>query len=150
MRLTTLTDYAIRLLLMAEASPDALITIESAATRYKISRAHLMKVANVLTRAGYLKAVRGRSGGLKLAIAANEIRIGDVIRITEPDFALVECFTTGNQCVITGPCRLPRALNEGLQAFIDTLNRYTIADIALEKNNGNLLFGSGPKSQNRN
>jgi Rrf2 family transcriptional regulator, nitric oxide-sensitive transcriptional repressor len=150
MRLTTLTDYAIRLLLMAEASPDALITIESAATRYKISRAHLMKVANVLTRAGYLKAVRGRSGGLKLAIAANEIRIGDVIRITEPDFALVECFTTGNQCVITGTCRLPRALNEGLQAFIDTLNRYTIADIALEKNNSNLLFGSGPKSQNRN
>ena len=131
MRLTTLSDYALRLLMMADAAGNDLITIEAAADRYRISRTHLMKVANVLTRTGYLKAVRGRSGGLKLGMPANTIRIGEVIRATEPDFALVECFANGNQCIITGACKLPRLLNEGLEAFVQTLNQHTLADIAL-------------------
>jgi Rrf2 family transcriptional regulator, nitric oxide-sensitive transcriptional repressor len=92
-----------------------------------------MKVANVLTRAGLLTAVRGRSGGLRLAKPPGDIRIGDVVRATEPDFALVECFASGNQCVITGACRLPRILNEGLDAFNAVLNRYTLADLAMSK-----------------
>lgn len=133
MRLTTLSDYALRLLMMAQQAGDALITIEGAASRYHISRTHLMKVANVLTRAGYLQAVRGRSGGLRLAKPAANIRIGDVIRATEPDFALVECFGSGNHCVITGACKLPRILNEGLEAFVAVLNGYTLEDIALGK-----------------
>jgi Rrf2 family transcriptional regulator, nitric oxide-sensitive transcriptional repressor len=106
MRVTTLSDYALRLLMMADAAGDKLITIEAAAERYKISRSHLMKVANVLTRAGYLVAVRGRSGGLRLARPAGEIRIGDVIRATEPDFALVECLGADNHCVIAQACKL--------------------------------------------
>jgi Rrf2 family transcriptional regulator, nitric oxide-sensitive transcriptional repressor len=131
MRLTTLSDYALRLLMMAQAAGDDLITIEAAATRYHISRTHLMKVANVLTRAGYLQAVRGRSGGLRLAKPAGQIRIGDVIRATEPDFALVECLGDDNHCVITGVCRLPRILNEGLDAFVTVLNKSTLEDIAI-------------------
>jgi Rrf2 family transcriptional regulator, nitric oxide-sensitive transcriptional repressor len=133
MRLTMLSDYALRLLMLAQEAGDGLITIEAAAKRYAISRAHLMKVANVLTRAGFLTAVRGRSGGLRLAKPPGDIRIGDVIRATEPDFALVECFAVGNQCVITGPCRLPRILNEGLDAFNEALNRYTLADLAMTR-----------------
>jgi Rrf2 family transcriptional regulator, nitric oxide-sensitive transcriptional repressor len=133
MRLTTLSDYALRLLMMAQAAGDDLITIEGAASRYHISRTHLMKVANVLTRAGYLQAVRGRSGGLRLAKPAGEIRIGDVIRATEPDFAMVECLGDNNHCVITQACRLPRILNEGLDAFITVLNGYSLQDIALSK-----------------
>jgi Rrf2 family transcriptional regulator, nitric oxide-sensitive transcriptional repressor len=131
MRLTTLSDYALRLLMMAQAAGDDLITIEAAATRYHISRTHLMKVANVLTRAGYLQAVRGRSGGLRLAKPASEIRIGDVIRATEPDFALVECLGDDNHCVITSACKLPRLLNEGLEAFVTVLNKFTLEDIAI-------------------
>jgi Rrf2 family transcriptional regulator, nitric oxide-sensitive transcriptional repressor len=131
MRLTTLSDYALRLLMMADAAGDDLITIEAAATRYHISRAHLMKVANVLTRAGYLQAVRGRSGGLRLAKPARAIRIGDVIRATEPDFALVECFGAENRCIITSACKLPRILHEGLNAFIEVMNGYTLDDISL-------------------
>src|SRR5690606_25726965 len=96
-----------------------------------ISRAHLMKVVNALTRAGYLKAVRGRTGGLRLAKPADEIRLGDVVQTTEPDFALVECFATGNQCIISGCCRLPRVMREALDDFIAALNRYTLASIAL-------------------
>ena len=131
MRLTTLSDYALRLLMMADAAGDSLITIEAAASRYHISRAHLMKVANVLTRAGYLQAVRGRSGGLRLAKPARQIRIGDVIRATEPDFAMVECFSGDNQCIITSACKLPRILSAASDAFINVLNESTLADISL-------------------
>lgn len=133
MRLTTLTDYALRVLLYAGAAGDRLITIEETAKRYDISRAHLMKVVNLLTRTGYLKAVRGRAGGFTLAKPPHEINLGAVVRATEPDFALVECFATGNQCGITAACRLPNPLNEALTAFITTLERYTLADIVLKE-----------------
>lgn len=131
MRLTSFSDYALRLLIMADAAGDRLVTIEAVAKRYAISRTHLMKVANQLTRHGYLEAVRGRSGGLRLAKPAGEIGIGEVLRVTEPDFALVECFMTGNECCLTGLCRLPRILREALQAFLASLDRYTLADISL-------------------
>jgi Rrf2 family nitric oxide-sensitive transcriptional repressor len=97
MRLTTLSDYALRVLMYAAVSGDKLLTIEETARTYQISRAHLMKVVNILVRKGFLRGVRGRSGGFMLAKAPNAIVVGDVIRATEPDFALVECFATGNQ-----------------------------------------------------
>ena len=132
MRLTTFSDYALRLLMYAAASGDRLITIEEACKTYNISRGHLMKVANLLTREGYLKARRGRSGGLTLAKPAKDIRLGDVVRATEIDFALVECFATGNQCIISRCCALPNVLNEALNAFIRTLDRYTLDDLMLK------------------
>jgi Rrf2 family nitric oxide-sensitive transcriptional repressor len=110
---------------------DRLITIEETADVYGISRAHLMKVANHLTRAGFLKATRGRTGGLALAKRPDKIRLGDVVRATEPDLALVECFTAGNECLITPRCRLKGVLKEALVAFVGTLDRYTLADLIL-------------------
>jgi len=133
MRLTTFSDYALRVLMYAAAAGDRLITIEDTAKAYNISRAHLMKVVNILTRTGYLKGVRGRSGGFTLARPPEEINLGSVVRATEPDFALVECFATGNQCIVTKRCRLPNVLNEALNAFVDTLDRYTLADMTLAK-----------------
>src|SRR4029079_19370701 len=132
MQLPKFSDYALRVLMYAHAAGDRRVTIEEMAASYRISRAHLMKVVNALTRAGYLTAVRGRSGGLMLARPAETIRLGEVIRSTEPDFALVECFATGNRCVITGCCRLPGVLSEALAAFLETLDRHTLADIALK------------------
>jgi Rrf2 family nitric oxide-sensitive transcriptional repressor len=131
MRLTNFSDYALRVLLYAAVRHDELITIEETAKVYGISKAHLMKVANQLTRAGFLTAVRGRSGGLELAMRPNKIRLGDVVRATEPDFALVECFSPDNQCRITPRCRLRGVLKEALGAFIATLDRYTLADLVL-------------------
>lgn len=131
MRLTNFSDYALRVLLYAAARNDTLITIEETARVYRISRAHLMKVVNQLTRAGYLTAVRGRSGGLELAMSPDKIRLGDVVRATEPDFALVECFAPDNRCLITPRCRLRGVLKEALAAFIETLDRYTLADLVL-------------------
>lgn len=132
MRLTNFSDYALRLLMYAAAQKDRLITIEEASQVYGISRAHLMKIANTLTRAGYLKAVRGRSGGLELAKRPEKIGLGDVIRMTEPDFSLVECMGSGDQCIITSRCRLRSVLKEALKAFVETLDRYTLADLMLK------------------
>lgn len=131
MQLTTFTDFSLRLLMFAAANQERLITIEEASQVYNVSRGHLMKVANTLTRAGLLKAVRGRSGGLTLAKKPADIRLGALVRVSEPDFALVECFATGNQCIVTKCCRMPDVLNEALRAFVETLDRYTLEDVML-------------------
>jgi len=133
MRLTTFSDYTLRVLLFAASAGERLITIDETARTYDISRAHLMKVVNVLTRSGYLEGVRGRSGGFRLARPPAEINLGAVIRETEPDFALVECFTPDNRCLISRFCRLPNVLNEALNAFVATLDRYTLADLLLSE-----------------
>ena len=132
MRLTTFSDYAFRLLIFAASHGDRRITIEEAARTFSISRTHLMKVANELTRTGFLKAVRGRSGGLTLGKPAEEIRLSEVLAAVESDFALAECFGGNSACVITPHCRLRTALSEGLAAFIGALDRYTLADLVLQ------------------
>jgi len=129
MQLTTFSDYALRVLMYAGAVGERLITIDETARTYNISRAHLMKVVNLLIKAGYLRGVRGRSGGFTLGRPAESINLGAVIRATEPDFALVECFNPSNCCAISRFCRLPNILNEALNAFIATLDRYTLADL---------------------
>lgn len=131
MRLTNFSDYSLRILMYAAARGEKLITIEETAAVYGISRAHLMKVANLLVHAGFLRSIRGRSGGLVLAMSAQEIGIGAVLRATEPDFALVECFGADNRCLVTPRCRLRGVLNEALTAFVTTLDRYTLADLVL-------------------
>ncbi len=135
MQLTRFTDYALRVLMYVHAADGRLVTIEEMAASYRISRAHLMKVVNALTRAGYLVAVRGRAGGVTLGKPADEIHLGDVVRTTEPDFALVECFSTGGECVIDGCCRLRPALRRALGAFLAELDRNTVASIALRPKN---------------
>lgn len=135
MRLTGFSDYALRVLMYAAAHRDRLITIDEVARVYGISRTHLMKVVNLLTRAGHLRAMRGRTGGLALARPPEAIGVGDVLRLTEPDFALVECFGDTSQCVITPCCRLRPILAEALEAFAATLDRYTLADLTLAREN---------------
>lgn len=138
MRLTSFSDYALRMLMYAASAHARLFTIEDTARAFNVSKTHLNKVANTLTRAGYLTAVRGRSGGLTLASRPETIRIGDVIRLTEPDFALVECFATGNQCILTRCCKLSGMLGEAMASFLATLDRYTLADIMLAPQDFNL------------
>lgn len=131
MRLTSFSDYALRMLMFAASRSGQPFTIESAARAFGVSRPHLNKVANTLTRGGFLTAMRGRSGGLLLARPPASIRIGDVVRLTEPDFAVVECYATGNQCVLTGACKLSGMMGEAISAFQAALDRYTLADIIL-------------------
>jgi len=129
MRLTYFSDYAFRVLMYLAITPDRRCTIREISEAYDISRAHLMKVVNLLTREGLVTAQRGPSGGLTLARPANEIRLGDVIRKTEDDLGLVECFRPENTCRLTPSCGLAPILGRALQAFLAELDKHTIADL---------------------
>jgi len=130
MRLTMHTDYALRLLMLLAVEPGRIHTIEEIARRYAISRNHLMKVALRLTQAGFILSLRGRHGGLQLAEPAEAINLGAVVRATEDNFTLVECFDAKrNGCVITSACGLKGPLEEALLAFLATLDRYSLADL---------------------
>lgn len=123
------SDYAIRVLMHAAQNPERLVTIEQTAAVQGISRAHVKKVVLMLSRAGYLRGVRGRTGGFTLARQPQEIDLGELVRQTEPDFGLVECLRTGNRCVLTPCCGLPPLLKRAVRAFIETLEGHSLADI---------------------
>jgi Rrf2 family nitric oxide-sensitive transcriptional repressor len=130
MRLTAYSDFSLRLLMYAALKDPALVTIQEVAGVYGISRNHLMKVAFQLGRHGFLETVRGRGGGLRLARAPDKIGLGEIIRTTEEDFKLVECFDpANNQCAIIKPCRLRGALSRALDAYLAVLDEYTLADL---------------------
>lgn len=133
MRLTSYSDYSLRLLMYAAVRHGELVTIQEVADAYSISKNHLMKVAFELGRKGYLETVRGRNGGLRLARAPGKIRVGDVVREMEGDFTMVECFDPKtNKCAISGPCRLHGALSRALKAYFAVLDEYTLADLAVQ------------------
>lgn len=132
MRLTMMSDYALRVLLFAAAHPDRLVTIDETQEVYDISRGHLMKIIGVLARAGILRSQRGRSGGFTLGLSPSQIRLGDVFRLTEPDFEMVECFAPTSACAITPFCRLPAIVTEALSAFMAVVDRHTLADLILQ------------------
>ena len=132
MRLTVYTDYSLRLLIYVALKPDGLVNISDVADAYGISRSHLTKVVHQLGIADFLETVRGKGGGLKLARPPAAIRVGDVVRCTEPDMALTPCFQTGDaRCPIAPGCVLRSALQEARDAFLGVLDRYTLADLAV-------------------
>ena len=130
MRLTVYTDYSLRMLMYLAVKSDGRATIAEVAAAYGISKAHLTKVAHQLGLAGYVETVRGKGGGLSLARAAAGIGLGDVVRRTEPDMALVPCFEpVHGSCQIVPACGLRGALYEARQAFLAVLDRYSLADL---------------------
>lgn len=130
MRLSRHSDYALRLLMLLAVRDRSLATIAEIAGTYGISRSHLMKVAQDLTRLGVVESVRGRSGGLRLGRPAAEIRVGAVVRQMEPDLTIVECFqATGGACRVAPACRLKHAFAEATRAFIEALDRYSLDDL---------------------
>jgi Rrf2 family nitric oxide-sensitive transcriptional repressor len=131
MRLTSHSDYALRLLIYCALRPTELVTIAEVAQAYDISRNHLMKIAHKLALAGFLQSARGRNGGLRLASPADKINIGKVVRVMEQDSLLVECFDRAtNTCVIAPACELKHVLARALEDFYACLDRSTLADIA--------------------
>jgi Rrf2 family nitric oxide-sensitive transcriptional repressor len=129
-RLTVYTDYALRLLMYLAVKEDGLATISEVARSYGISKNHLMKVAHELGSAGYIETVRGRRGGLRLAKAVDSIRLGEVVRRTEPDMALVTCFKPlDGPCTIKPCCVLRGALQRAHDAFVEVLDGYSLGDL---------------------
>ncbi len=130
MRLTTFSDYSFRVLIYLGAAPDGLATIEQISAAYGISANHLMKVVHRLAQLGYIETVRGKGGGMRLARPPAAINVGEVLRATEDGFALVECMDSREaDCRIASACVLKRALGEALAAFLQALDRYTLADL---------------------
>ena len=129
MRLTLMTDYALRLLMFVAQRPERLSTIAEIAQAYGISEAHLMKVTHQLALQGWLETVRGKGGGMRLAMAPQQINLGAVVRGMEPDFALVECFGSNSQCTLTGDCGLAGVLQGALQSFVAHLDGFSLADL---------------------
>jgi Rrf2 family transcriptional regulator, nitric oxide-sensitive transcriptional repressor len=129
MRLTVHTDYALRTLVYLGLHGERLGSIRAIAQAYDISENHLTKVVHRLGRGGFIATVRGRGGGIRLARPPAAIRIGDVVRRTEEDMALVECLGPANACRITPNCRLRGAVDEALRAFLAVLDGYTLADL---------------------
>ena len=130
MRLTSHTDFALRLLMSLAVMEERLVTIEELATRHGLSRNHLMKVAQTLVGLGYVTGVRGRAGGLKLARPASMIRMGEVVRALEDDTRLVECLGDGpTTCILSGACLLTRSMARAMEAFFASLDEVTLADL---------------------
>ncbi|MDT8861600.1 Rrf2 family transcriptional regulator [Alkalihalobacillus sp. MEB130] len=138
MHLTSYTDYSLRTLLYLGTKPDSeLAKIKDIATIYNISTNHMSKVVYELGQLGLIKTIRGKNGGIKLALHPKDINIGAVVRKTE-NLHIVECFDRkNNTCIISSACRLKFALNEALQAYLSVLDRYTLADVM--SNHGELL-----------
>jgi Rrf2 family transcriptional regulator, nitric oxide-sensitive transcriptional repressor len=131
MRLTSFTDYSLRVLMYLAASPGRRATIAEVARSFGVSEHHLVKVVHFLGKCGWLANVRGKGGGLSLAVAPETIRIGGVVRQTEGRAVMAECFADDAKgcCSIVRVCRLRGALAEALTAFYAVLDRYTLADL---------------------
>ncbi|MBP9713713.1 MAG: Rrf2 family transcriptional regulator [Sterolibacterium sp.] len=130
MRLTTFSDYTLRVLMYLALEPGKLITIAEIADAYKISGNHLMKVVHQLSRNGIIESTRGKGGGIRLAHAAEEIRLGDVVRASEGGGPIVECMAaTPSQCCIAPACQLNHILERAFEALYTTLDEYTLADL---------------------
>lgn len=133
MRLTAHTDYALRVLIaLAALKGEQRVTIQDLARRHRVSANHLMKVVRRLVHLGLVKGARGRNGRLTLAIPADHLRIGQIVRALETDIQLVACLgdDTSASCVFTGICGLTGALRGALDAFFAELDRLTLADLA--------------------
>lgn len=114
--------------------PDTLVRVEDVSSAYGISKAHLLKAARQLGQLGYLENVRGRAGGIRLAMAPGKIVIGEVVRHTEGNLELVECFNADtNTCPLIGVCKLSNLFRTGLRAFLSELDNVTLEDIAADR-----------------
>ncbi|HUK05665.1 MAG TPA: Rrf2 family transcriptional regulator [Burkholderiales bacterium] len=129
MRLKTFTDYSLRLLIFLAARPRRRATIAEIADAFRISESHLMKVSHVLGKAGVLANVRGKDGGLELAMSPRDINLGQVVRLTEGAPRLAECFDPAGACRIERGCLLRAVLGDAAGAFYAVLDRHTLEDI---------------------
>jgi Rrf2 family transcriptional regulator, nitric oxide-sensitive transcriptional repressor len=130
MQLTQYTDYALRILIALGLNAGEKLTVTDIASAYGISRNHLVKVVARLAESGYVETLRGKGGGMRLARAPREIRLGTVVRDMEAELGVVECLTeAGGHCVIARVCKLKGLLHEATGAFLEALDQHTLEDV---------------------
>ena len=143
MKLTSYTNYALRALQLAALRAPDLVRVDDVVAVHGLARPHIVKIVHELGREGLLQTQRGRGGGFRLGRPAQDIVVGDVVRLTEGPLDVVECFNPErNTCPLIGICKLSRALQEATRAFMAVLDDLTIADIA--SNRADLLARIAP------
>jgi Rrf2 family nitric oxide-sensitive transcriptional repressor len=129
MQLTIFTDYGLRCLMFLAAQPERLCSVREVADHYGISYNHLVKVVHRLSQLGYVQSVKGKGGGIQLDRESMNLKLGDIVKTLEPNMTIVECFDRKtNRCRITNNCQLKHFLFDATGAFIDSLNKHTLAD----------------------
>lgn len=143
MRLTKQTNYAIRMMMYCAVNRDGRLSrVQDVARAYGVSELFLFKILQPLVEAGLMESVRGRKGGVRLAKAARDITLYEVVRVTEENFAMAECFETGDiECPLVDSCALNHALYKALNAFFEVLQGYTIEDLVLARPHMRALLG---------
>ncbi len=139
MHITRYTDYSLRVLIYLAVQREHLTTIQEIADSYRISKNHLMKVVHQLNKKGYVETVRGKNGGLRLNMDPQNINIGVLVRETEQDLKLVECFSSESSCAIGPVCGLKGVFSEALDAFLASLDQHSLADVLPERKKPQLL-----------
>ncbi|MCV0424942.1 MAG: Rrf2 family transcriptional regulator [Roseibium sp.] len=129
MRLSQASDFALRIL-MATAQSGAPQTVDKLSTQLGLAKSHVMKIVAQLARGGYLETTRGRGGGIRLARSTEEIRLGDVVRLIEPDLGVVACLKPAPAvCAFLPRCAMKGAMAQAAEAFLDSLNTHTLASM---------------------
>jgi Rrf2 family iron-responsive transcriptional regulator len=142
MRLTRQTNYAIRMLMYCAANDGKLSRVPEIARAYGVSELFLFKILQPLVENGLVETVRGRNGGVRLGRAAKDISLFDVVRVTEENFAMAECFENdATECPLVDSCGLNSALREALNAFFGVLMKYSISDLVKARPNVRVLLG---------
>jgi len=135
MQLTHYTDYSLRVLVYLTLKKNNPVTISEIADYYKISRNHLVKIVNNLANLGYITTTRGKGGGMHLALPADKINVGEVVRNVEPHFNIVECFSEDHtDCRIEPICKLKQVLQSAADTFLSELDQYTLQDVISSRN----------------
>jgi len=143
MKLTSYTNFAMRALQLAALKAPDLIRVDDVVRVHGLARPHVVKIVHELGQAGYITTQRGRGGGFRLARHAQDIVVGDAVRLTEGSLDLVECFNpASNTCPLIGICKLSKALQDATRAFMAVLDDLTLADIA--SNRSDLLARIAP------
>lgn len=141
MRLTRQTNYAIRILMYCAANEGRLSRIPEIASAYNVSELFLFKILQPLVEHGFVATVRGRNGGVRLAKPADAITLFDVVRVTEDNFSMAECFDADSDCPLIDSCGLNSALRKALGAFFEVLAGVTIASLTTPDSDVHRLLG---------
>lgn len=132
MRLTTFTDYGMRVMMRLAGEPAVLFTIEDISSELGVSRNHLTKIIQNLAKGDYIHTQRGKGGGFRLAKDPAQLTLGEIVRWLEPDTAIVECFRKDGGCCSLAPqCRFKKQLRMANDAFLEKLDQVTLKDCAI-------------------
>lgn len=129
MQISKFTDYAFRALIYLGSHQERLCTVEELSRELETSAHHMKKVIHRLSVLGYVEGLKGRSGGLRLAQKPGEINLGEVLKNTEENLNLYECFYENGCPLLRGGCKLKSITYLALQRFLQEYSHHTLEEL---------------------